>query len=243
MNYSCYDACLPEVKKEIDKIPNKCVGVRGGKVYWGRIDSPIMYWKTLCVSKESYDYFKSRNAADVFLCHNGVDTEIFKPIERPKDRFVVGWAGNPKSLSKRYHILSQLSFPVKTIQNYNKSFFKPDRTRDEMIEFYKSIDCLICTSEYEGMPQPILEAAATGLPIVSTSVGGVPEFLDKKWLVPVNPIESLIKEMNQKLQYLKDNPNIRKKVGNENLQKVLDKWAWIHMVKQSEQVFTQSDEV
>ena len=237
MNYSVYDACSKEVKVEISKVKNKCVGIRGGQIYWGHVDSPIYGWKTLCVSRESLDYFKSRNAANIFLCHNGVDTEIFKPCKRPDNRFVVGWAGNSKSPAKRLHLLNMLAFPVKIMNKHEPKFFVKDRTRDEMVEFYKSIDCLICLSDNEGMPQPILESAATGLPIVSTSVGGVPEFLDKEWLVPINPVDEMVRQINQKLQYLKDNPNIRKKVGKRNLEKVLNRWAWKYMVKEYEQVF------
>jgi glycosyltransferase involved in cell wall biosynthesis len=238
MNYSCYDACSKEVKAEINKVKNKCVGIRGGQVYWGRIDSPINGWKTLCVTKESFDYFKSRNADNLFLCHNGVDDEIFKPTKKEsKDRFVVGWVGNSKSPAKRFYILNRLAFPVKIINRHEPKFFVKGRTRDEMVEFYESIDCLVNVSKYEGMPQPVLEAAACGLPIVSTSVGGVPEFLDKEWLVPIESEDEMVKQINEKLQYLKDNPSMRKWVGKQNLEKVLDRWAWKHMVKEYEQVF------
>lgn len=45
------------------------------------------------------------------------------------------------------------------------------------LEFYKKIDCLILTSEIEGVPNVILEALASGLPVIATNVGGIPSLL------------------------------------------------------------------
>lgn len=41
-------------------------------------------------------------------------------------------------------------------------------------------DILLYTSLFDGMPNVILEAAAVGLPIVASGVGGIPEFIDTK---------------------------------------------------------------
>lgn len=45
------------------------------------------------------------------------------------------------------------------------------------LDFYKKIDCLIMTSEMEGLPNVILEALASGLPVISTDVGGISDVL------------------------------------------------------------------
>ena len=50
----------------------------------------------------------------------------------------------------------------------------------------QSLDVFVLSSGSEGLPLVILEAMAAGLPILSTSVGGVPEVLIKEtsWLCP-----------------------------------------------------------
>jgi len=49
--------------------------------------------------------------------------------------------------------------------------------RDDMPATYAGLDVLALTSLHEGTPLALLEAMACGLPIVATSVGGVPELV------------------------------------------------------------------
>ena len=49
--------------------------------------------------------------------------------------------------------------------------------RDEMGNFYSENHVLICSSEHEGGPMPILESLASARPVISTNVGIVPELV------------------------------------------------------------------
>ena len=51
------------------------------------------------------------------------------------------------------------------------------RTQEEMVAFYQGVDVQICASRTEGGPHPLLEAAACGIPLISTRVGIAPELI------------------------------------------------------------------
>jgi glycosyltransferase involved in cell wall biosynthesis len=48
-------------------------------------------------------------------------------------------------------------------------------TRDELAALYRGASCLVFPSRYEGFGLPVLEAMASGTPVVATTAGSVPE--------------------------------------------------------------------
>jgi glycosyltransferase involved in cell wall biosynthesis len=69
--------------------------------------------------------------------------------------------------------------------------------------FYGAIDIFCLSSDSEGMPLTLLEALASGVPVISTEVGGIPEIIeDGKTgrLVPKGSAEFLAKRIIELLQ-------------------------------------------
>ncbi len=67
-------------------------------------------------------------------------------------------------------------------------------TPGEVADYLRAARCLVLSSHNEGVPNVILEAFASGVPVVSTDVGGISEVLDARFLgrlVPPGDAEAL----------------------------------------------------
>ena len=57
---------------------------------------------------------------------------------------------------------------------------------------------------------------ASGLPIITTLSGGIPELVTNKNAFVLERDENLIQNMADKLDYLYENPNVRAEMGKES---------------------------
>jgi len=73
--------------------------------------------------------------------------------------------------------------------------------RDDVPLLLRAADVYVFTSETEGLPNAILEAAAAHLPIVATRINGVTDILDddSAWLVPVGDAVALAHAIHEAL--------------------------------------------
>jgi len=67
--------------------------------------------------------------------------------------------------------------------------------RHDMPAVYQALDVFVMSSDAEGVPMTMLEAMSSGLPVVSTNVGGIPEITNKEQaiLVDAKSVEALSK--------------------------------------------------
>lgn len=87
--------------------------------------------------------------------------------------------------------------------------------------YLNNMDVFTLPSLYEGVPMSIVEAMGTGLPIVASRVGGIPDMLDDNCSMLVHPDAELIANAFE-AYYL--NPNIREKHGKAVLN-LVDKFS------------------
>jgi glycosyltransferase involved in cell wall biosynthesis len=79
-------------------------------------------------------------------------------------------------------------------------------------DIYVQPSMITRTGKSEGIPVALMEAMATGLPVVATDISGVPELVDDRingLLVPENDVNALVKA----LQLLCEDPGLRHELG------------------------------
>ena len=160
-------------------------------------------WRTYGVNKRRCSGFGEKRLAtlDAVTCRNGVlagwarglcrrvavfpagvDREVFRPGEfRPvASPLRVGWCGQAGGITNfkgHDEIVAPL---VDALPQYewsvNRRNYENALSPGEMAEWYRSLDVFLCTSSADGTPNPPFEAAACGVPVISTDVGQVSDW-------------------------------------------------------------------
>jgi glycosyltransferase involved in cell wall biosynthesis len=84
-------------------------------------------------------------------------------------------------------------------------------SRDEMAQLYRSADVMLNPSTVDNMPNSLLEAYASGVPVVSTNVGGIPFIArngETALLVPARDVEAMAACLHSVLTTLPNAENL-----------------------------------
>lgn len=88
----------------------------------------------------------------------------------------------------------------------------------------QALDCFILSSLWEGMPLALLEAMASGIPVIATDVAGTREVvhhLQNGILIPSRSAESIVAALLQ----LKESPELRENIVNQALTFVRERYS------------------
>lgn len=81
----------------------------------------------------------------------------------------------------------------------------------DVVRFLDESDCFILPSIFEGMPMVLIEAMASGLPIIASCVGGIPDMLESNESgILINPT---IKDIKNAIIKIINDADYRKKLG------------------------------
>lgn len=107
---------------------------------------------------------------------------------------------------------------------------------DNANEYLKAFSIFVLPSIKEGLPYAILEAGAASLPVVSTTVGGIPEIIDDmKSGILIQAKNS--RELAHALSFMIEHPEERKKYGATLKEKVATKFGTERMIQEVEGVY------
>jgi glycosyltransferase involved in cell wall biosynthesis len=96
---------------------------------------------------------------------------------------------------------------------------------EKLPNLYSASDIFVLPAIYENFPFAILEAQATGLPVISTKVGGIPEFLvdnENGFLIDAGDSAQL----TQRVLALLQDPKLAKEMGMRGRKLIEEKFSW-----------------
>lgn len=109
---------------------------------------------------------------------------------------------------------------------------------EKVYEYMHQCDLLLMTSEYEGLPKVIQEAAQCCLPSIYINENYTVDFIansENGFAVPT------LEQMIEKIQYLLDHPEIYQRMSNQAYQ-TIQKYKWSNLIKKYEQYFIEQYE-
>lgn len=161
---------------------------------------------------------------------NGVNMELFRPIDRLKSKQKIELEPN----EKEYALFVSASGTKSSIKRYDKFVKTLELLSDkginleslvmsgvkrELVPYYfNSASILFITSDHEGSPNAVKEAMACNLPVISTDVGNVAQMLqgcNSSFVAKTNKAEELC-ELAEKALSIKEH-NEREVLINKEL--------------------------
>ena len=184
------------------------------------------------------------------VIYNGMDDKIFYPLpEAKKKKNSLLFVGNVEDRKKGVsYLLKALtltknkvnltivdggapkrSFVPKWISKFNlndRIIFTGKISIQELLTLYSQTEIAINPSLYEGFGFPVAEAMACALPVISSTGGALPEVvgehLQTGYLVPPRDAKALA----DGIDFLIENPNLRKKMGLAAKERILKTFTW-----------------
>ena len=225
---------LPEASKRADIVHTSCAISKKNLIKWGVSQDKIV----VIPLGVDLSVFKPVTEAKKKL--------IRKELGLPQDKLIIGsfqkdgvgwgkglepkWVKGPDvfvdvidKLKRDYDIFVLLTGPArgyvkKELERLNvpyKHFFLKNYL--EIPRYYDALDLYLVTSRAEGGPKAILEAMATGVPIVSTKVGMAPDIIREGYNGLLSDIED-VEELSEKASRIIDD----KKLANQLVDNALN---------------------
>lgn len=211
----------------------------------------------MCVSKYLVDRvleIDPKLKEKVRLVYNGIDTNRFRPpLSKRKLNFKLLDVGNiiykkgfdtlimSLPILVRHHPQTRLEIVgkgslderkrlmaiAKKLEVNNHIVFRGYIFGDELIYAYQTSDLLVHTPRKESFGVVLIEAMASGLPVVATNIGGIPEIVPPDFLVPVNDHQRTARKI---LEIFSLDDDDRWKIGMRNRRIVEKKFTLDHQI-------------
>ena len=158
---------------------------------------------------------------------NGVNEELFrpvKPIPLERAKILCGHVGKECPAKGQKEVIYPAINKAKGQKVSNVVTWKNKIPHSEMYKIYQDMDVFLIASLEDGTPNPGLEAAACGRPIISNRIGNMPELIQDG----VNGflVERKIEAYVEKIQWLQNNRDKMIVMGQKAREAIEKQWTW-----------------
>ena len=165
---------------------------------------------------------------DIRIIYNFVSNiflKNYKEMDNYPEKFTVLYIGGKLEYKGYYDVLKIKKKLEKTDINFKMIGVGIKKYPHEQMPYiYMSSSILLAPSYREGLPPSVMEALALKRPVVASNVGGIPELIDdgvNGFLVEPGNIDKFV----EKILYLKENPGLLKKMGENARRKILENFT------------------
>ncbi|MFO1257169.1 MAG: TIGR03088 family PEP-CTERM/XrtA system glycosyltransferase [Gammaproteobacteria bacterium] len=225
-----------------------------------KLMSPFIH-QYVSLSKEIKEYLIQKvniNRKKVRQIYNGVNLEIFSPSIKQHDKIKIITVGRMEAVKDPLTTLEAIAGLVSTYPNIEfivvgggsmipaiKAAARQKGIqnhvvclgeRDDISRLLTTSDIFVQSSLVEGISNTILEAMASGLPVVATDVGGNSELVEERvtgLLVPSQDVQQL----KAALQYFCENKERRREYGLNGRLRVERHFSLKKMIEQYDKLY------
>ena len=212
--------------------------------------------KIIVLSEEQITFISEVNKvpiSKIIFVPNGVD-EIFSTITKLRTKhsnslkiLFVGRISVQKRVDRLIEAMNILKIPAQLtivgegeerekMENLTKTLnlknvtFVGRKTKEELLKYYSDSDMFVLSSVFEGMPLVVLEAMATGLPIMGSNVQGIRELINNVGVLVDNPSPE---KFAQEIEKIAENPIKLEELSRKSIEKSKE-YSWgktVDMIK------------
>ena len=173
----------------------------------------------------------------VYYLPNGVDEQMFTPYDilKKRDNIVVGHVGKLSVMKGQDKYIKPAIQQAGAEAKFHFNDYTNALPLQQMPQVYQGMDVFIVASKEDGTPNPALEAAACGIPIISNRIGNMPEFIRDGYNGFL--VEKNINAYVEKIKYLKNNRGKLVEMGKNARKTVEEGWTWKIQVENYRRMF------
>ena len=197
---------------------------------------------------------------------NGIDAEKFQPCHDLKDdenKDIILFAGRI-TYSKGVHILLkslrylrnkvhlvligppdwdakyfneiQRQINIENRRGFHKITYLGEQKRDDIVKWYQRASIFVLPSLKEALPMTILESLACETPVITTTVGGLPEVIQNfQNGILIQPNNA--KELAEAIEYLLCNKDVRIRLGQIGRKTIIERFSYNVIIKKLIEIY------